>query len=249
MNVRTHHDKLFPGHSRCYATGVRGTAWVRWAWPVTAKPAAKKKSAAQVAAGKKFAAAGRASQASTRAANKKAGKPTRTKAQTQASMKWASAGRSAQAARKAGKQPVSAKKAALPLAQYLGTPILWVPGCIDDLPVCYATAIANSLLTTTGIGASDEDILTLHDHAGGDDGATIANALDAASYHGLAGVKLKTFWQTEEILPGMVVGVQTRLGYHAVLSHRFGLISWGLLMPRFGTPEEAWALEWEMDSI
>ena len=221
---------------------------------MSAAPKAAHKSPAQVKANKAFAAGGRASQARTRAAAvKKTGKPPpRSKAQKSASRKWAAAGRAAQAAAKSGKKaPASRKKAALPLAgrsQGLG-PVLWLPGCINEQPVCYAVAIANHLLAATGIAASDTDILALHKLAGGDEGATISLALEAAGAHGLAGVKLAAFEPGDEIFPCMVVGVQTRRGYHAALSHPYGLISWGLLMPRFGEPEEAWTLDWAASEV
>ena len=38
-----------------------------------------------------------------------------------------------------------------------------------------------------------------------------------------------------------------RRGYHAVLAHPYGMISWGLLMARSGEPREAWALQWDYD--
>lgn len=215
---------------------------------MTAAPKHPKKSAAQIKAGQAYAAGGRAAQAKTRAAAiKKTGKPpARSKAQKAATQKWASAGRSAQAAAKSGKKvPAPTKKAALPLAHHQGVPVLWIAGCTDGLPVCYATAIANHLLAVTRIEASDAEILKLHSHAGGDGGSTLDNALEAAAYHGLAGVRLTSFGMADEILPGMVVGVQTRRGYHAVLSHEYGIVSWGLLLPRFGEPQEAWILEWD----
>jgi hypothetical protein len=216
---------------------------------VSAAPKAAHKSPAQVKANKAFAAGGRAAQARHRAAYEKSHhgkKPPRSKAQKSASRKWAAAGRAAQAAARSGKKsPASKKKAALPVTQYHCTgPLIWLPGCLNERPVCYAVAIANHLLAATGIAASDADILALHDLAGGDNGATIDLALEAAAEYGLAGVKLASFEMGDEIIPGMVVGVQTRRGYHAVLSHPYGLISWGLLMPRFGEPEEAWGLDW-----
>lgn len=217
---------------------------------MSAAPTKAHKSPAQVKANKAFAAGGRAAQARTRTAYEKAHngkKPPRSKKQAAAARKWAAAGRAAQVAAKSGKKaPAGTKKAALPVAvcDYTG-PSLWMPGCINELPVCYATAIANHLLAATGIVSTDADILKLHELAGGDDGARIDLALEAARDHGLAGVKLKGFDGCEAIFPGMVVGIQTRRGYHAVLAHPYGMISWGLLLPRHGEPQEAWALEWD----
>jgi len=216
---------------------------------VTAAPAKKRVSAARHKAGAKWAAAGRASQAATRAAAiKKTGKPPpRSRRQQAASRNWASAGRAAQAARRQGKPPAPRKKAALPVAAYRDQPVLWLPGCNDRLPVCAVVAVANQLLAATGITASDEDMLTLHGLAGGDDGASIESVLDAAAHHGLAGARLTSFGLADvgEAWPGMVCGIGTPRGYHAVLAHPYGMISWGLLMPRIGTLEEAWTLTWE----
>jgi hypothetical protein len=218
---------------------------------MTAAPPKKKRSAAQIQAGQAFAAGGQSAQANTRAAAIKAtGKPPpRSKAQQASAQNLAKSGRAAQAAKKSGKPPP--KKAAMPLvtSSSLITPMIWLPGCNDQLPTCGTVAVANQMLSTTGIIPSDADILILHEHAGGNDGATIENVLEAAGHHGLAGVKLASYGTSEDIWPGMVVGVQTRRGYHAVLSHEYGLISWGLLMPRFGEPGEAWALEWDLDHV
>lgn len=214
---------------------------------MTTAPKAAKKSPAQVKAGAAYAAAGRAAQAKTRAAAIKAtGKPPpRSKAQKAAAAKWAKSGRAAQAAVKAGKAPV--KKAALPASTMATEPVLWLPGCNDELPTCTVVAIANSLLAATGITAADADILGLYELAGGSDGTTISTALDAAAEAGLAGIHLVRYEIADVITPGMVVGVQTRRGYHAVLSHLFGLVSWGMVLPHFGEPQEAWELEWDLD--
>jgi hypothetical protein len=218
---------------------------------VTAKAAVKKKTPAQAKAAKAYAAAGRAAQAKKRAAAIKAtGKPPpRTKAQKAAAIKWAKAGQAAQAAAKAGKKaPALAKKAALPthVSNWTG-PAIWLPGCNDQRPTCVSVAVANHLLESTGIAATDAMILKLHEYAGGDDGATIPTVLEAASCYGLAGIKLSSYGMANEILPGLVCGIETRRGYHAALSHPYGLVSWGFVMPHFGEPQEAWALNWDLD--
>jgi hypothetical protein len=219
---------------------------------VTAAPKHGRRSPAQVRAGRAFAAGGRAAQASRRsAAIAKTGKPPpRSKRQKAASRAWAAAGRAAQAARRAGKKPAPHKKAAMPsTGMYRGTVpecALWLPGCNDERPVCAVTAVANHLLAATGIAASDAEMLAVHELAGGDDGARIETILDAAVHYGLAGVRLAFFGLADEVLPGMVCGISTRRGYHAVLAHPYGMVSWGLLVPRQGTPEEAWILTWEV---
>jgi hypothetical protein len=220
---------------------------------VSPAPKHKHRSPAQVRAGKAYAAAGRAKQAATRkAAIAKTGKPPpRSKAQKNASRAWASAGRSAQAARRAGKTPVSHKKAALPAlarAHTLAEPgiVLWLPGCDEELPVCAVTAVANHLLAATGIIAADDEMLALHELAGGDSGATIGDILDAAVTCGLAGRRLARFGMADRTSPGTVAGLRMAAGYHAVLVAPAGMmISWGMILPQLGDPEEAWYLDWE----
>jgi hypothetical protein len=176
-------------------------------------------------------------------------KKPRTAKQVAAGKKWAAAGRAAQAAsKKAAKSGVTAKKkAALPRSLIPVPPgtALWLPGCNDLLPVCAVTAVANHLLAATGVTASDADMLALHDLAGGDDGARIGTVLDAACQAGLAGIRLRRFGPADFTGPGLVCGISTRRGYHAALSHPYGMVSWGLVLPRTGELMEAWALEWE----
>ena len=216
-------------------------------------PKHKHKSPAQIRAGKAYAAAGRSAQAATRrAAIQKTGKPPpRSAKQKAASRKFAAAGRSAQAARRAGKTPVSHKKAALPAlsrAHTLAQPgiVLWLPGCDDELPVCAVTAVANHLLAATGAIATDADMLALHELAGGDSGATIENVLDAAATCGLAGRHLTRFGVADRASPGTIAGLRMAGGYHAVLVAPAGMvISWGMVLPQTGNPEESYWLDWE----
>jgi hypothetical protein len=35
-----------------------------------------------------------------------------------------------------------------------------------------------------------------------------------------------------------------RRGYHAVLAHPYGMVSWGWVMAWSGEPQEAWELQW-----
>jgi hypothetical protein len=217
------------------------------------QPKAKHRSPAQVRAGKAYAAAGRAAQAATRkAAIKKTGKPPpRSAKQKAASTRAAGFGRSAQAARRAGKTPVSHKKAALPAlarTHTLAEPavVLWLPGCDEELPVCAVTAVANHLLAATGIIAADSEMLELHGLAGGDSGATIEDVLDAAVTCGLAGQHLTRYGMADRASPGTVTGLRMAGGYHAVLVAPAGMvISWGMVLPQIGTPEESYWLDWE----
>ena len=215
---------------------------------MTVAPKKAAKSPAQAKAALAFAAGGRAAQAKAKAKN--GGKPS--KAQHAAGLKWAAAGRASQArakaAAKAGKKaPVKAKKAALPVSQSTWTgPSLWLPGCNAERPTCIVTAIANHLLAATGVQASDASILELHERAGGDGSATIATVLEAAADYGLAGQLLEKFGpgDPEGVVPGVIYGVTMRRGYHAVLAHPYGMVSWCWFMAWSGEPQETWELQW-----
>jgi hypothetical protein len=200
---------------------------------------------AQVAAGKKFAAAGRKAQASARARGKKP-----SAAQKQAALKWAAAGRAAQAAKRQGK--VAPKKAAAAGPGPVSAPLLpgWSLGCNDVLPSCAATAVANHLLAATGVMMAEKEVAWLHERAGGDDGATIESVLELLAWDASVirqrPVRLRSFTRTDEevIVAGLVVGVSLPHARHAVLSHPQGMVSWGRVLPWAGEPYEAWALEW-----
>lgn len=193
---------------------------------------------AQHAASVKWAKAGRSAQAETRAAAiAKTGKPpARTKSQHQASLRWAAAGRASQARARAHLKPLPKQKPALALPGY----------GIHDMPVCTAVAVAEHLLAATGIFAPDAAILDLAARA---PGGCLADYLAEAAAGGLAGVRLSGFWQCDEDLftPGLLYGVQFRQGYHTVLTHPAGMLSWGMLMPVTGVPAEAWHLEWDTE--
>jgi hypothetical protein len=182
---------------------------------------------AQAAAAHKFAAAGRASQARTRAAAiAKTGKPPPvSKKRHQAALKWAAAGRASQARARAHLKPLPKKQPTL-----------------GELP-CAPAAIAEHLFAATGVAVPDADILALGENM---PGGCLWEYLEAAATAGLGGVRLAGFWQCDEdlFIPGLVYGVGMLGGYHAVLSHPRGLVSWGLLLPRLGVPREAWHLEW-----
>jgi len=218
-------------------------------------PKVKKRSAAQVKAGQAFAAAGRASQAKSRAGFIKAHhgkKPPVSKARHQAGQRAAAAGRAAQAAKRAGKTPVN-RAAVMPEEISLASPgATWPMGCNEVAPTCASVAVACHLLAATGFVMTDEDILKLHEMSGGDDGASISDVLEVVSQQWLSfaqrRVRLLTFFQTDEtfLLSGLVVGVKLPHAGHAVLSCPGGMISWGRFMEWQGEPQEAWALEWGM---
>lgn len=196
----------------------------------------KKQSAAQVKAGQAFAAAGRASQAAKRkAAIAKTGKaPPRSKKQVQAQLKFAAAGRAAQA-RKAAHLPPLAKKA----------PAL-APD-VNSLPSCAAVAVAEHLYAATGICAADADVVALYERTRG---GSLEDVIEAACYGFSGAVHVEGFWPCDAELTaeGLIYGVAMLGGYHAVLSHPLGMLSWGQLWPRLGIPAEAWHLEWAYPS-
>jgi hypothetical protein len=190
-----------------------------------------KATAAQVAAGHKFAAAGRASQASTRAAAiAKTGKPPPvTKAAHQRALKWAAAGRAAQARKRAHLKPLPKKKPA------------WT---LHGEPVCAPVAIAAHLHVMLGVAVPDSAILSL---AARVPGGCLGDFLAEVAASGLAGVRLARFTccDPDVLVPGLVYGLDLTGGYHAVLSYPAGMVSWGLVMPWRGVPDQAWWLEWE----
>lgn len=227
------------------------------------KQATHKRTKAQSAASHKWAAAGRASQAAKRAVAKAAGQPTRTKRQTQASQRWAAAGRRAQARARQGLKPLPTKKRALagdltPLG-VSAVSIMSQAACVPVNPYmilaetnrtlasCAATALAYSLYQQTGIMASHEDVLALHDAAGGDDGALIPELLEVAS-SGFAGARIARFWPVEDLsLPGAIAGLRLPGGSHAALVlSGAACVTWGRILPLAGV-EEAWWAEWERD--
>lgn len=156
--------------------------------------------------------------------------------------------RAAQKSRRSGKTPVSHKAAQAPYPQLnLGLPAL-VPNESGDslhlLPLCAAVAVAASLREQTGIVIPDESLLAWHESV---QGGRICDLLEAAAGHGLAGRRLLSYEPAAPDLffPGLVYGIRLSTGYHAVLTTRGGMLSWGMVLPLLGTPEEAWILEWE----
>lgn len=112
------------------------------------------------------------------------------------------------------------------------------------LPVCAAVAVAEHLAAFTGITAWEDEILGLHYQAGL---LSLSELLEYLQAEGFAGARLRSFRPCDETLiaPGLVCGLQVSAGYHAVLAHPAGMISWGTVLPWTAAPAEAWALEWE----
>lgn len=115
---------------------------------------------------------------------------------------------------------------------------------LHALPVCAAVALAASLQWQSGVTASAAEVLELHRQAGI---VSLAGLLEAAAEYGLAGRKLESFQRFDPglVIPGLVYGTSLDIGYHAVLATAGGVMSWGLELPWFGEPAEAWLPVWE----
>lgn len=126
----------------------------------------------------------------------------------------------------------------------------------DALPVCSFEALAMSL-RLAGQRVSDDDVAELWWLAGaGEDGAPIAEALDAAARFGLAGARPAGY---HEIAPGTafpsladglhcsILGLELP-GPHAVVAVPGAWLSWGESWSPSDFPgaviEEAWAVAW-----
>jgi hypothetical protein len=169
----------------------------------------------------------------------------RSPAQVAASRRNLAIARSAQKARRSGKAPVAAKKPQAPL------PGTWTadgldPGWADllSLPACGPVALAEHLLAWTGTAASPAAIIELWELAGA---VTLGGLFEAASEYGLGGQRLARFGRCDpdSVVPGLIYGVILGGRYHAALAAPGGMITWCRMLPRDGTPDEAWHLEWE----
>lgn len=220
------------------------------------KPKAKR-TKAQAAAARKFAAAGRASQARKRAFEKAHGLPTRTKKQHQASLKWAAAGRAAQNRKKQGLKPLPKQSRALAgVVAGAGGDAgeIYVAAECDDVGefralyqpggTCTVTAIANHLLMFEGVITSAAEIIAVHEQAGG----VISDVLELLAVRGLAGTRIRSFWPVAGLdgYPGFVAGLRLPQGAHTVLTLGGGACaSWGSTWKMAGRLDEAWWIEWE----
>lgn len=214
-----------------------------------------KRSKAQQAAARKWAAAGRAAQARKRAYNVSHHLPTRSNAQKQAALKWAAAGRAAQARKRSGQPPAPKKKAALAggLEEYhsltqTARDLMVIARANRAEPCCAATTLATHLYIMRGIIASEDEVLALHlAAAGGEEGAYLSDLLEVAS-SGFAGTRITRFWRVDDPgLPGIVARLQLPGGTHAALMlGGAACVSWGRVLPVAGECEEAWWAEWEI---
>jgi hypothetical protein len=133
------------------------------------------------------------------------------------------------------------------------------------LPLCASLAAAESLLAATGTAAGEDDLLRLHEAAGGDaDGASVAGVLAALMRGGLAGVRPLS---VAEVFPGEGTVVSLRLelaqadqqtwdagpspfwGLHAAYLTEGCALTWGRAVPVTEAFLErqalaAWAVTW-----
>ena len=167
----------------------------------------------------------------------------RTPRQIAASRRNLARARAARHARAQGKTPAPRKAAQAPAP---GTRTLSGDlGELLTLPACGPVALAEHLRAHTGAVASTADILALWLAT---EPAALGELFEAARDIGLGGHRLAYFEQydPETDMPGLVYGISLGTGrYHAALAVPGGMISWCRVVPRNGTPEEAWHLEWE----
>lgn len=119
---------------------------------------------------------------------------------------------------------------------------------LHSLPACAAVAVAAALEYQTGIAATADEILILHEKTSGE--ATFGELLELLSVKGFAGARLISFRPCDPDLavPGLVYGLAVPAGYHAVLATDAGVLSWGRELSWPGAPQEAWLLDWGPDA-
>ena len=153
-------------------------------------------------------------------------------------------------AAKSAKHTAAAKKAT---AKRAHRPRKWSPD--EDVALCSARAVAESLRLATGVRVADADVLALHVAAGGhlDDGASILDVLRAAADCGLAGHKPVRFeciaGALSETSERLILGLDLPQGTHTVLRDRGRRWwSWGRRYSAADFPgaviEEAWKVTW-----
>jgi len=161
----------------------------------------------------------------------------RSPAQIAASRRNLGLARAAQRARAAGKKWVSPKKAKDGLPGAAG---------LHALPACAPAAAAEHLAAYTGIIIPDRDVAELSIRLGVLPVADLFEYLRAGGWYP-GGPKLAHFERCDPDCgaPGLIYGIRLGTGYHAVMAYPGAMASWGMLLARSGTPEEAWWLEWE----
>lgn len=161
----------------------------------------------------------------------------RTSKQKAASRHNLARARAVQKARRSGKKSVTAKKPQAPDSRETSA-------SLHLLPACAPVALAEHLAFWTGAAVPADEIYTLHAKSSGQ--LTLADLIELVAAEGFAGMRLESFRSCDpgEVVPGWIYGIDHPAGYHAVLAHPAGMVSWGRLLRRVGTPREAWHLEW-----
>lgn len=123
-----------------------------------------------------------------------------------------------------------------------GRPGEWILGGNDQYLTCATAAVANSLLLATGKRASDDDVLNLHQRAGGTEatGTSVLDVLETAQRYGLAGVRAEPICESAARLPGsmgsdrsasVILELGLPDGVHAVLFADGFAVTWGQAVP------------------
>jgi hypothetical protein len=114
------------------------------------------------------------------------------------------------------------------------------------MPLCAAAAVTECLLAATGFRASGEDILRLHEAAGGDwEGAALAAVLGAAAERGVAGYRAVVaespvadgtvvslrLEEAQEAQPAWDAEPSPFWGLHAVFLDDGHALTWGRAVP------------------
>lgn len=128
------------------------------------------------------------------------------------------------------------------IAPPLGTE--WVLGMNDKFDTCLATGVANSLLATTGIRVSDQDVLAFDRLLDGV--LDIGFALIIAREFGIGGHLLKGWRCVESGLneQGALLGSKYLGEDHVVVWTEKGLVSWGGYVDEIQLDGETWIPDW-----
>jgi hypothetical protein len=112
------------------------------------------------------------------------------------------------------------------------------------LPACAPVALAAHLLMAAGTAVPEAEIRVWHERLGP---VAIGDLLEAAAAESFAGWRLAGWTRCDEgqAVPGLLYGIRLGTRYHAVVACPGGLMtSYGSVLPRAGTPAEAWHLDW-----
>jgi hypothetical protein len=116
----------------------------------------------------------------------------------------------------------------------------WILAGNDRADTCVIAAVANSLLYTRNVRATDEQLARF------DEGMTIEDAFEAVSSRGLAGMVLDEVIPYEGLIrPGSLIRVDAGEEPHAAMYlGGMYMASWGGQALIQGPVREAWELKW-----